>query len=108
MFLEVALGLILLAQGWIIFKLLKIERLAQNLEEVDPVHFSVADPRIHPDELLEESKKIVIESGKASASYLQRRLSIGYNRASYIIDQLEKLGVVGPANGSKPREVFDK
>ena len=58
------------------------------------------------DPLLEDARQVVIESNKASTSYLQRRLSIGYSRAARIIDILEEQGVVGPANGSKPREVY--
>lgn len=56
--------------------------------------------------LLEEAKQLVIETGKASASYLQRRLKIGYARAARILDILEEQGVVGPAEGAKPREVY--
>ena len=58
------------------------------------------------DQLLGEAKELVINSGKASASLLQRRLSIGYARAARIIDLLEAAGVVGPANGAKPREIL--
>ena len=58
------------------------------------------------DELLEEAKEIIINDGKASASYLQRRLRIGYARAASILDQLESLGVIGPANGAKPRDIL--
>jgi S-DNA-T family DNA segregation ATPase FtsK/SpoIIIE len=58
------------------------------------------------DDMLEEAKELVIKNGKASTSMLQRRLRIGYSRAASIIDQLEDLGVVGPANGSKPREIL--
>ena len=58
------------------------------------------------DELFVEALKIVEETRKASASYLQRRLSIGYNRAARIIEQMEDLGYIGPQQGSKPREVF--
>ncbi len=58
------------------------------------------------DELLPQAKEIVIESGKASTSWLQRKLGIGYSRAAKLIDLLEARGVVGPANGSKPREVY--
>lgn len=58
------------------------------------------------DGLLEESKKIILDSGKASASMLQSRLSIGYPRANRILDVLEKQGLVGPSIQNKPREVF--
>jgi S-DNA-T family DNA segregation ATPase FtsK/SpoIIIE len=58
------------------------------------------------DELFEEAREIVIKSKKASTSYLQRRLKIGYSRAARLIDELEEAGVVGPANGSKPREIL--
>ncbi len=58
------------------------------------------------DELLEEAVKIVIESDRASTSLLQRRLGIGYPRASRLMDQLEAEGVIGPAEGSKAREVL--
>jgi S-DNA-T family DNA segregation ATPase FtsK/SpoIIIE len=58
------------------------------------------------DSLFEEAKEIVINSGKASTSYLQRRLSIGYGRAARMIDMLEDAGVIGPANGAKPREIL--
>jgi len=58
------------------------------------------------DDLLEEAKDIILKSGKASASYLQRRLSIGYARAARILDLLEERGIVGHANGSKPRDVL--
>ena len=56
--------------------------------------------------MFDEVKKIVIESKKASASYLQRRLRIGYSRAARLIDMLEEKGIVGPADGAKPREVY--
>ncbi len=56
--------------------------------------------------LYEAAKKIVYERKSASASYLQRRLKIGYNRAARIVEQMEEDGIVGPANGSKPREVL--
>lgn len=53
-----------------------------------------------------EALEIVVNEGKASASHLQRRLSLGYTRAARIIDEMEKLGVIGQARGSKPREVL--
>ena len=58
------------------------------------------------DVLYEEAKKIVIEANRASTSYIQRRLSVGYSRAARLVDLLEKDGIVGPANGSKPRDVL--
>ena len=58
------------------------------------------------DELFEEAKSIIIRAGKASTSMLQRRLSIGYGRAAKILDMLEEAGIIGPSNGSKPREVL--
>ncbi len=58
------------------------------------------------DELLEEAKELIINSGKASASYLQRRLSIGYARAARLLDLLEEAGVISAGNGAKPREIL--
>ncbi len=58
------------------------------------------------DELFEEALRTVCQYDRASASLLQRRLSIGYARAARILDQLEEAGVVGPGEGSKPREVL--
>ena len=58
------------------------------------------------DELFDEAKKIIIKAGKASTSMLQRRLSIGYGRAAKILDMLEEANIIGPSNGSKPREVL--
>jgi len=58
------------------------------------------------DELYEEAKEIVIQAGKASTSYIQRKLRVGYARAARLIDILEEKGVIGPADGSKPREVM--
>jgi len=58
------------------------------------------------DELYEEAKEVIIKAGKASASLLQRRLRIGYARAARLLDILEERGIVGPADGAKPRDVF--
>ena len=52
--------------------------------------------------------KFAIETGKVSASLLQRRFRLGYNRAARIVDLLEERGIIGPQNGSKPREVLVK
>ena len=56
--------------------------------------------------LLDEAKRIVIEAGKCSTSYLQRKLRIGYARAACLVDLLEDEGVVGPVEGSQPRVVL--
>ena len=58
------------------------------------------------DALFDEAKRTVTESGKASASLLQRRLKVGYARAARLLDEMEEAGIVGPADGAKPREVF--
>jgi S-DNA-T family DNA segregation ATPase FtsK/SpoIIIE len=58
------------------------------------------------DAQLEEVIRLVCQFNTASASFLQRKMSIGYSRAARILDQLEEMGIVGPAEGSKPREVL--
>ena len=58
------------------------------------------------DPLYDQALEIVIQSGKASASFIQRRLKIGYNRAARLVEEMEERGIVGPANGSKPREII--
>lgn len=58
------------------------------------------------DELYEEAVRIVMETGKASTSLLQRRLRIGFNRAARLIERMEREGIVGPYEGSKPRKVI--
>ncbi|MBI3940719.1 MAG: DNA translocase FtsK [Acidobacteria bacterium] len=58
------------------------------------------------DELYEEASRFVVEIGKASTSLLQRRFRIGYGRAARLIDMMEKDGIVGPADGSRPRDVL--
>jgi S-DNA-T family DNA segregation ATPase FtsK/SpoIIIE len=60
------------------------------------------------DELYQEAVRIVVETGKASTSLLQRRLRIGFNRAARLIERMERDGVVGPYEGSKPRKVIVK
>ena len=58
------------------------------------------------DELYEAAREEVTSAGKASTSYIQRKLGVGYSRAAKLMDLLEEHGVIGPANGSKPREVI--
>ncbi len=66
------------------------------------------DDKNDDDELYEEARELVISTQKASTSWLQRKLAIGYSRAARIIDTLEERGIIGPVNGSKPRDVYEK
>ncbi len=83
--------------------------LAQDLEKnLEPKEGEAGFDNNYVDEdpLYEQAKEIVIESKKASASLLQRRLRIGYARAARLLDILEEKGIVGPGEGAKPREVY--
>lgn len=76
----------------------------------DEIFFDDEDENIYnstsDDPMMERALNIIINSGKASTSYLQRRLKIGYNRAARLMEELEARGIVGPPNGSKPREIL--
>jgi S-DNA-T family DNA segregation ATPase FtsK/SpoIIIE len=69
---------------------------------------SLEDDDADDDEMYEEARVCVIEAGKASTSYLQRKLKLGYARAARLMDKLEERGVIGPGDGAKPREVLEK
>jgi S-DNA-T family DNA segregation ATPase FtsK/SpoIIIE len=58
------------------------------------------------DEKYQEAVELVLRTGQASISMVQRKLRVGYNRAARMIEAMEKEGIVGPSDGSKPREVF--
>ena len=73
-----------------------------DTEGDETANFSIDDL----DSLAEEAAKMIVSSGVGSTSNIQRRMNLGYNRAGRIMDQLEALGIVGPAHGSKPREVL--
>jgi S-DNA-T family DNA segregation ATPase FtsK/SpoIIIE len=60
------------------------------------------------DELYDDAYRAVIEAGKASTSYLQRKLRIGYARAARLMDVLEERGIIGPQDGAKPREILEE
>ncbi len=72
---------------------------------VDAIFSSMGDGE-EDDELYAEAKKTVVEAGKASTSYLQRKLGVGYARAARLMDILEERGVIGPADGAKPRDII--
>ncbi|GHV14297.1 cell division protein FtsK [Spirochaetia bacterium] len=73
----------------------------EDEDEASPSLFSDGE-----DPLYDKALEIVLQQGKASASYIQRRLKIGYNRAARLVEEMEQHGVVGPAQGSKPRELL--
>ena len=82
---------------------INIDDYLQELEELEnekSFEESSADP------LFQEAIDIIYQTQKASASYLQRRLGIGYNRAARIIEEMEKMGIVGPQKGAKAREII--
>ena len=96
-------------------KYLKDEYMDSDLEELEMAPQEIENSSLFDDsseeiddELYEKARELVIEAQKASSSYFQRRLKIGYARAARLIDMLEERGVVGPGEGAKPREVFIK
>ncbi|MHB1086337.1 MAG: DNA translocase FtsK [Minisyncoccota bacterium] len=72
----------------------------------DAIFASMDTDTSDDDELYPDAKRTVIEAGKASTSYLQRKLGVGYARAARLMDLLEDRGVIGPADGAKPRDVI--
>ncbi len=90
------------------------EQVAQydnTLTEAAPNHMAAGDDfekEEYDDPLYNDIVDFAIETGKISASLVQRRFKVGYNRAARIIDLLEERGIIGPQNGSKPREVLVK
>ena len=94
-----------------------VENVVQFIKDEQPAEYDdkmvVSDEEIQQeeeseeqDELFPEALEFVVDQQKASTSLIQRRFRIGYNRAARIIDDLEQRGYIGPANGSKPREVY--
>ena len=82
------------------------EIISANVMGIGDTNPSPSGAGSQDDELVWEAADIVISTGLGSTSNLQRRLKVGYSRAGRIMDQLEEKGIVGPANGSKPREVL--
>lgn len=88
----------------------KYKELDKRLKRIEarlaPPLFPVGDNG--RDELFNKAKKLIVESDNASASFLQRKLVIGYARVSRILDELQKAKVVGPALGATPRKILVK
>jgi S-DNA-T family DNA segregation ATPase FtsK/SpoIIIE len=88
---------------------LREQRAPDYIEAITAEPESDGDSDVDPadqDELFDEAVEVVKKAGKASTSMIQRHFRIGYNRAARIIDLLEQAGVVGPADGARPREVL--
>ena len=96
-----------------IVNFIKAQADADYDESFDPGEVSenegeFSDGETGGDPLFEEAKALVIETQKASASMIQRRLSVGFNRATRLMEELEIAGVIGPAEGTKPRKVLQQ
>jgi S-DNA-T family DNA segregation ATPase FtsK/SpoIIIE len=89
-----------------------IDKIEQNVAEKERGSAKNAAPAEEPgggesaDEMLDAAIEVVMETGQASTSLLQRRLKLGYSRAARIVDQMEERGIVGPFEGSKPRQLL--
>ena len=97
----------------LIVNFIKAQADADYDESFDPGEVSenegeFSDGESGGDPLFEEAKALVIETQKASASMIQRRLSVGFNRATRLMEELEMAGVIGPAEGTKPRKVLQQ
>ena len=87
--------------------LAQIERAAEDKDTTDQGSRDEGDqPFSEYDELLAQAVDVIFETKQASVSMLQRRLKLGYARAARIVDQMEEIGVVGPFEGSKPRQIL--
>jgi len=92
----------------------EVEEVVNHVKKLGkPAYITLEDPKsqagqleLEDEDMFEEAWEIIVESNKASASYLQRRLRIGYNRAARLIEAFEARGYIGPQVGSKPREII--
>jgi S-DNA-T family DNA segregation ATPase FtsK/SpoIIIE len=80
----------------------------KEAESKNVIFDSISEDGGDEDDLYEEARETVIRAGKASTSYLQRKLRVGYARAARLMDILEEKGVIGEGSGSKPRDVLIK
>ncbi len=84
----------------------EVEYEEEVIEKIEKGNQGMGEDFDQSDELLNDAALAVISAGQASVSMLQRRFRIGYNRAARLVDELESLGVIGPSEGSKPRQVL--
>jgi len=85
---------------------IKAQRQPEYVEEIMDVHQKPTFKKFEKDEMYEEAVKMVLQTRQASVSMLQRRLALGYSRAARMVDMMEAEGIVGPFQGSKPREIL--
>ena len=86
----------------------EIEKKAQQTGKTkgSPAEPEPSDEELDGDEMLPAAVDVILETGQASVSMLQRRLKLGYARAARIVDEMEEKGIVGPFQGSKPRAIL--
>jgi len=85
---------------------IKAQRPPNYVTEISEVQKKGSFKKFDKDEVYEEAVKLILESRQASVSVLQRRLGLGYTRAARLIDMMEDEGIVGPYQGSKPRDLL--
>jgi S-DNA-T family DNA segregation ATPase FtsK/SpoIIIE len=85
---------------------IKAQRAPDYIPEITEVQKKGSFKKFDKDEVYEEAVKLILESKQASVSVLQRRLGLGYTRAARLIDMMEDDGIVGPYQGSKPRDLL--
>ena len=83
-----------------------IAKIEESVQEKGTKKPSAEPQESEEDELLPAAVEVILETGQASTSMLQRRLKLGYSRAARLVDQLEERGYVGPFEGSKPRQLL--
>jgi len=86
--------------------MIKAQRAPQYIAEISEIQKKGAFKKFDKDEVYEEAVKLILETQQASVSVLQRRLGLGYTRAARLIDMMEDEGIVGPYQGSKPRDIL--
>lgn len=84
----------------------KLKTIKDTYKEEALSGFSTSDDYENNDELFDDAREAVVAAGKASTSYLQRKLGVGYSRAAQLMDMLESKGIIGPADGATPRKVI--